>query len=101
MKIFIDTADIAEIRDLATTGLADGVNPLPAAKSGRNFVEAVKEICTEGMDLTADIVQIYETYPDIETEVLVVLRQMFNHPLTEKGLAVFLADQAKAGQSIL
>ncbi len=30
-----------------------------------------------------------------------VLRQMFAHPLTEKGLAAFLADWAKTGQSIL
>jgi transaldolase len=30
-----------------------------------------------------------------------VLRQMFVHPLTEKGLAAFLADWAKTGQSIL
>jgi len=30
-----------------------------------------------------------------------VLRQMFAHPLTDKGLATFLADWAKTGQSIL
>jgi transaldolase len=30
-----------------------------------------------------------------------VLRQMFAHPLTEKGLATFLADWKKTGQSIL
>jgi transaldolase len=30
-----------------------------------------------------------------------VLRQLFNHPLTEKGLAQFVADWAKTGQSIL
>ena len=30
-----------------------------------------------------------------------VLKQMFNHPLTDKGLAVFLADWAKTGQKIL
>ena len=30
-----------------------------------------------------------------------ILRQMFNHPLTDKGLAAFLADWAKTGQSIL
>ena len=29
-----------------------------------------------------------------------VLRQLFNHPLTEKGLAAFLADWAKTGQQI-
>ena len=47
MKFFIDTADIAEIRDLAATGLVDGVttNPSLVAKSGRKFLEVVKEIC--------------------------------------------------------
>jgi transaldolase len=46
MKFFADTAEIAEIRDLAETGLLDGVttNPSLIHKSGRNFVEVVKEI---------------------------------------------------------
>jgi transaldolase len=218
MKFFIDTADIAEIRDLAATGLVDGIttNPSLVAKSGRRFLEVVREICelvpgpvsaevaalehasmlaegrklakiahnvvvkvpltpdglktckalradgtrvnvtlcfssaqailaakagasyispfvgrlddvgVEGMALIAEIVQIYEAYPEFETEVLVasvrhpmhvvaaaklgadvatlppgVLRQMFNHPLTDKGLASFLADWAKTGQSIV
>jgi transaldolase len=218
MKFFVDTADIKEIRDLAETGLVDGVttNPSLVAKSGRNFLDVVKEICavvpgpvsaevtatdhaamlsegrklaklaknvcvkvpltpdglkackalrsentlvnvtlcfsaaqallaakagasfispfvgrlddvgSDGMALIADIVQIYKAYPTIKTEVLVasvrhpihvveaakmgahvatlppaVLRQMFNHPLTDKGLAAFLADWAKTGQSII
>jgi transaldolase len=218
MKFFIDSADIGEIRDLAATGLVDGIttNPSLVAKSGRKFLEVVQEICevvpgpvsaevtatdhatmlaegrklakiasnvvikvpltpdglkvcralrveghrvnvtlcfspaqailaakagasyispfigrlddagTDGLDLIADIVQIYEAYPDFETEVLVasvrhpihvvaaaklgadiatlppaVLRQMFHHPLTDKGLSAFLADWAKTGQSIL
>ena len=47
MKFFADTADVAEIADLAATGLLDGVttNPSLIAKSGRNFLEVVKEIC--------------------------------------------------------
>lgn len=47
MKFFIDTADVAEIADLAETGLVDGVttNPSLVAKSGRNFIEVVREIC--------------------------------------------------------
>ncbi len=218
MKFFIDTADIAEIRDLAATGLVDGVttNPSLVAKTGRNFLDVVAEICavvpgpvsaevtaldaptmlaeariltaiaknvtvkvpltpeglkacrtlagegtmvnvtlcfsvaqailaakagatfvspfvgrlddvgTEGMDLIRDMVAVYRNYPSFKTEVLVasirhpmhvieaaklgahvgtvppnVLRQMFAHPLTEKGLAAFLADWAKTGQSIL
>ena len=43
MKFFADTAEIAEIRELADTGLLDGVttNPSLIHKSGRNFLEVV------------------------------------------------------------
>ena len=46
MKFFADTAEIAEIRDLAATGLLDGVttNPSLVHKSGRDFLEVVREI---------------------------------------------------------
>jgi transaldolase len=217
MKFFIDTADLAEIRSLASSGLLDGVttNPSLVAKSGKDFKETIKEICAvvpgpvsaevagteydqimaeanvlrkiadnvcikvpltpdglracshlrgdgtmvnvtlcfsagqallaakckasfispfvgrvddigwDGMGLIADIVQMYDNY-DFQTEVLVasvrsplhvieaaklgahvatlppaVLRSLFNHPLTDKGLATFLADWAKTGQSII
>lgn len=217
MKFFIDTADIAEIRDLAVTGLLDGVttNPSLVAKSGKSFIPLIEEICTvvkgpvsaevaatdyetmlkegeklakiaeniavkvpltpaglkvckhltdkgtmvnvtlcfsaaqallaakagatfispfvgrlddigtDGMELIADIVSIYENY-DFATEVLVasvrhpmhivdaakigahvatcppnVIRQLYNHPLTDKGLAAFVEDWKKTGQSIL
>ncbi|HQT38338.1 MAG TPA: fructose-6-phosphate aldolase [Acidocella sp.] len=217
MKFFVDTAEIAEIRDLAATGLLDGVttNPSLIAKSGRNILDVIAEICAivpgpvsaevaateyaamlkeaavlkaiapnvtikvpltpdglkacyalsqegtmvnvtlcfssaqallaakagatfispfvgrlddigqNGMDLIADIVQIYANYPAIKTEVLVasirnpihlieaakigadvatippnVIRQLYNHPLTSSGLAAFLADWAKTGQTI-
>ncbi len=218
MQFFIDTADVAEIRDLAATGLVDGVttNPSLVAKSGRDFFEVLAEICelvpgpvsaevtatehqamlaegrrlaqvadnvvikvpltpdglkacraftdegtkvnvtlcfspaqallaakagaryispfigrlddisVDGLQLIADIVEIYGAYPAIATEVLVasvrhplhvvesaklgahvatippaVLRAMFKHPLTDKGLAAFLEDWAKTGQKIL
>lgn len=218
MKFFLDTAMIADIRELAATGLVDGVttNPSLIAKSGRNFIEAVREICSvvsgpvsaettatdhptmlaegrklakiakniavkvpltpdglktckvlraegtmvnvtlcfsapqallaakadatfispfvgrlddigeSGMTLVRDIVEIYRQYPNLKTEVLVasirhpmhvleaaklgahvgtmppaIMRQLFMHPLTDKGLAAFLADWKKTGQSIL
>lgn len=46
MKFFIDTADVNEIRELAETGMVDGVttNPSLVAKSGRNFLDAIAEI---------------------------------------------------------
>ena len=48
MKFFADTAEISEIRELAATGLLDGVttNPSLVEKSGRNFLEVVKEIAS-------------------------------------------------------
>ncbi len=217
MKFFVDTAEIAEIRELAATGLLDGVttNPSLIAKSGRNILEVIAEICTivpgpvsaevaateynqmlkeakvlkaiapnvtikvpltpdglracyalsqegtmvnvtlcfsaaqallaakagatfispfvgrlddigqNGMDLIADITQIYNNYPAIRTEVLVasirnpihlieaakmgadvatippnVIKQLYKHPLTDSGLAAFLTDWAKTGQTI-
>lgn len=47
MKFFVDTADTDDIRDLAATGLVDGVttNPSLIAKSGRKFLDVVREIC--------------------------------------------------------
>jgi transaldolase len=103
---------------------------LLAAKAGATFISPfvgrLDDIGTDGMGLISDIVQIYDAYPAFTTEVLVasvrhpihviesakmgahvatlppsVLKQMFNHPLTDKGLAAFLADWAKTGQSIL
>ena len=47
MKFFVDTADVAEIKDLAASGLLDGVttNPSLIMKSGRPMLEVIQEIC--------------------------------------------------------
>lgn len=47
MKFFVDTADLAEIRDMAGAGMVDGVttNPSLIAKSGRPLLEAIADIC--------------------------------------------------------
>lgn len=47
MKFFADTAEIADIKELASAGLIDGVttNPSLIMKSGRDFMEVTKEIC--------------------------------------------------------
>ena len=97
---------------------------LLAAKVGAAFVSPfvgrVEDIATDGMDLVSRIVEIYENY-EFETEVLVasvrgpahvveaarmgadvctcppkVIDMLFNHPLTDIGLAKFLADWDKA-----
>ena len=101
-----------------------------AAKAGAAyvspFVGRLDDVGSDGLRLIADIVEIYGVYPEFTTEVLVasvrhpihvveaarlgadvatlppgVLRAMFRHPLTDKGLAAFLNDWAKTGQSIL
>ena len=48
MKIFLDSADIGEITVLCDTGFVDGVttNPSLIAKSGRNILETIAEICS-------------------------------------------------------
>ena len=96
---------------------------LLAAKAGASyispFVGRLDDVATDGMQLIAQIVEIYHNY-DFDTEVLVasvrhpqhiveaallgahvatmpakVLYQLFQHPLTDKGLDAFLADWAK------
>lgn len=218
MKFFVDTGDTNEIRELADTGLLDGVttNPSLVLKSGKDFIKLIEEICgivegpvsaevastdyetmwkeadklrniadnvavkvpltpaglkvckrlsdegtmvnvtlcfsaaqailaakagaafispfvgrlddigSDGLTLIQDIVGIYQNYPNFQTEVLVasvrhpmhiiesakmgadvvtcppsVIKQLYSHPLTDKGLAAFVEDWKKTGQSIL
>lgn len=218
MKFFVDTADTSEIRDLAETGLLDGVttNPSLVAKSGRDFKEVIKEICSivdgpvsaevaatdagrmvdegrhlakiadnvavkvpltwdglkacrtlsqsgimvnvtlcfsanqallaakagaafispfigrlddigeDGMEVVREIRAVYDNYDKLSTQILAasirseehvkqsalagadvatvppqVLRDLTRHALTDKGLAAFLADWEKTGQTIL
>ena len=217
MKFFVDTADVAEIRELNDLGLLDGVttNPSLIAKAGRDFKTIIAEICSivpgpvsaevaaidtegmlregrilakiannvavkvpltwdglkacrtltsegtmvnvtlcfsanqallaakagatfvspfigrlddiglPGMELIREIRQIYDNYPDLGTEILAasirtsnhvkeaamfgadvatvppaVLKALVKHPLTDKGLEMFLADWKKTGQKI-
>ena len=100
-----------------------------AAKAGATFVSPfvgrLDDIGENGMQLIADICTIYKQYPNFKTEVLVasvrnnghvieaaklgahvatippsVLKQLVQHPLTDKGLSIFLADWQKTGQKI-
>lgn len=103
---------------------------LLAAKAGATFISPfvgrLDDIAMDGMQLISDIVEVYDNYPALSTEVLVasvrspmhvleaakmgadvctlppdVLLALFNHPLTDKGLEAFLADWQKTGQTIL
>lgn len=217
MKFFVDTAEIAEIRDLAATGMVDGVttNPSLIMKSGRDIREVTAEICAlvpgpvsaetvatdaegmiaegralaaiapniavkvpltweglkacraltdegrmvnvtlcfsanqallaakagatfvspfigrlddiglNGMDVIREIRAIYDNYQDLETDILAasirtvnhvkeaaligadvatvppsILKALVKHPLTDAGLAQFVADWKKTGQTI-
>jgi len=217
MKFFIDTAEIAEIKELNSYGLIDGVttNPSLIAKSGRKFQEVIAEICAEvkgpvsaevastdfegmkkegdilskiaknvciklpltldglkacryfadkgiqtnvtlcfspaqailvakagatfvspfvgrlddigqdGLNLIGEIAEIYANHENFKTEILVasvrnpihivesaklgahvatipakVIKQLVQHPLTDKGLEVFIKDWASTGQRI-
>ncbi|PPD30837.1 MAG: fructose-6-phosphate aldolase [Hyphomicrobium sp.] len=218
MKFFVDTAELSDIKELASFGLLDGVttNPSLIAKSGRDFKSTIAEICAvvpgpvsaevaatdyetmmreaevlrkiaknvtikvpltldglkackalsgdgtmvnvtlcfsanqallaakagatfvspfigrlddiglDGMELIREIRTIYDNYPDFNTDILAasirtvnhvkdaaligadvvtvppaILKALVKHPLTDAGLATFVADWKKTGQSIV
>jgi transaldolase len=101
---------------------------LLAAKAGASFISPfvgrIDDTGSDGMELISEIRQIYDNY-DFPTEILTAsvrtvnhvkqaaligadvitappatLRALVSHPLTDKGLAAFLADWAKTGQKI-
>ncbi|PWR03939.1 fructose-6-phosphate aldolase [Meridianimarinicoccus roseus] len=102
---------------------------LIAAKAGATFISPfigrLDDIHLDGMDLIADIREIYDNY-GFETQILAasirtpnhvaqsarigadvitappaVIKALASHPLTDKGLAAFMADWEKTGQTIL
>ena len=91
MKFFVDSADTAEIEDLAATGLLDGVttNPSLIAKSGRDFMEVTKEICglVDG-PVSAEVVALDHETMMKEAEVLrkIADNVCIKVPLTIDGL---------------
>jgi transaldolase len=103
---------------------------LLAAKAGASYVSVfvgrLDDIGHDGIVVLDEIIQMFRQHPDIQTKVLAaslrhvqhvvmaakvgadiatmppkILRQMAHHPLTDKGLAGFVADWQKTGQSIL
>ena len=93
MKFFIDTADLNEIKDLAATGMVDGVttNPSLAAKQGMNFKELIGEVCkVVSGPVSAEVTAMdYETMMK-EAEVLrkIARNVTIKVPLTQDGLKV-------------
>jgi transaldolase len=91
MKFFADTAEIAEIRELADTGLLDGVttNPSLVHKSGRNFLEVVGEIASVvSGPVSAEVVALDHDGMMREAEVLRKIADniAIKVPLTPAGL---------------
>lgn len=91
MKFFADTAEIDDIKEMAATGLLDGVttNPSLIAKSGRDFMEVTKEICglTDG-PVSAEVVALDHATMMKEAEVLrkIADNVCIKVPLTIDGL---------------
>jgi transaldolase len=91
MKFFADTADIADIQELAAMGLLDGVttNPSLIAKSGRKFLEVIKEVCaiTHG-PVSAEVVALDHEGMMREAEILrrIADNVCVKVPLTIEGL---------------
>ncbi|MEM1053050.1 MAG: fructose-6-phosphate aldolase [Pseudomonadota bacterium] len=91
MKFFADTAEIDAIKDLAATGLLDGVttNPSLIHKSGRDFMEVTKEICgiVDG-PVSAEVVALDHETMMKEAEVLrkIADNVCIKVPLTVDGL---------------
>lgn len=102
---------------------------LMAAKCGATFISPfigrLDDISQSGIDLISEIADIYANYPEYQTQILAAsvrgplhihqaalagadavtippktLRQAFEHPLTDKGLKMFLDDWEKTGQKI-
>ena len=91
MKFFADTAEIAEIRELAEEGLLDGVttNPSLIHKSGRDFLEVVKEIAgVVSGPVSAEVVALDYDGMMREAEVLrkIAANIAVKVPLTPAGL---------------
>jgi transaldolase len=91
MKFFADTAEIDQIRDLAATGLLDGVttNPSLIMKSGRDFIEVTKEICSiVSGPVSAEVVALDHAGMMVEAEKLrkIADNVCIKVPLTPDGL---------------
>lgn len=137
VKVPLTEAGLKVCKNLSANGTMVNVTlcfspmqALLAAKAGAAFISPfvgrLDDIGQTGMDLIADILTIYDNYPEFYTEVLVasvrhpqhilesarmgadvitcppdVIKKLYKHPLTDKGLADFVEDWKKTGQSIL
>ena len=91
MKIFLDTANVDEIREAADTGLIDGVttNPSLIAKIGQNLREVIVDICNmvDG-PISAEVIATDFDGMFAEAKELAAIHEniVVKVPLTEAGL---------------
>jgi len=91
MKLFIDTANINEIREAAALGIIDGVttNPTLIAREGRDFIDVVKEICgiVDG-PVSAEVIGLRSDEMVREARPLSKMHKniIIKIPITEEGL---------------
>lgn len=119
-----------EGRKVNVTLCFSAAQALLAAKAGATyispFIGRLDDAGENGMQLIRDIVEIYRNYPNLKTKVLAasirstehvveaakagahvatippkLIRPLFHHPLTDKGIEAFVADWKKTNQSIL
>jgi len=94
MKFFVDTAEVNEIQSLADSGLLDGVttNPSLILKSGRDFIEVIKEICAlvPGKPVSAEVTALDTETMLVQGRKLAALSDnvVVKLPLTMDGLKV-------------
>ena len=117
MKFFVDTADTSEIKELAATGLLDGVttNPSLIAKSGRDFMEVIAEICelvdgpvsaevtgTDEATMLAEGRKLAEIAPNVCVKVPLTLEGLkATRKLREAGIGVNVTLCFSANQALL
>jgi len=127
VKIFVDTGDVADVKQAAEWGILDGVttNPTLIAKSGKGFKETVLKICelVPGGDISAEVVatdydqmlkealEIHSWHPQIVVKVPLIENGIkLVNTLSEKGIRtnvtlVFSVSQAllaaKAGATFI
>lgn len=109
MKIFLDTANIEEIKEGASWGIVDGVttNPSLIAREGRDFKEVVKEIC-EIVDgpISAEVISEDSEGMIAEAKELVKIHKniVIKIPMTVEGLkavSVLSKDNIKTNVTLI
>ena len=91
MRLFIDSANVDEIREVSDWGVISGVttNPSLIAKEGRNFFQVVQEICSivDG-PISAEVVSLkaQDMIPEAETLAAIHPNVIIKVPMTEEGL---------------